>query len=260
MYDILSSIPFLLFIVWIYATLWFCIALLARRNDVADIAWGIVAIVITLCALFFHGIFSSLQLLITACVILWGVRLAVHIGTRMKGKKEDYRYTQWRNEWGKWFYLRTYGQVFLLQGLIALLVTSPVIIAMAAPDSNQLSWNVWIGLFLWIYGFFFETIGDIQLRLFIRNPENAGKIMMSGLWKYTRHPNYFGEVIQWWGLWVMILAVPFGFFGIIGPLTITYTILFVSGIPMLEKKYEKNSVFQEYKRKTSSFFPWFPKK
>jgi steroid 5-alpha reductase family enzyme len=118
----------------------------------------------------------------------------------------------------------------------------------------------YVGVFVWIIGFIFESVGDAQLKNFISDPQNKGKLMRSGLWQYTRHPNYFGEVMQWWGLWLVSLSVPNGIYFIFGPLTITYLILKVSGVPMLEKKMEENPDFADYKRTTSVFIPWFKNK
>lgn len=117
-----------------------------------------------------------------------------------------------------------------------------------------------LGIAVWVFGFYFEAVGDAQLARFIKDPAHKGKIMQSGLWTYTRYPNYFGEVAQWWGIWLLALSLPNGLFGIIGPLTITFLILKVSGIPLLEKKYSGNAEFQEYKKKTSMFFPLPPYK
>ena len=108
---------------------------------------------------------------------------------------------------------------------------------------------------VWILGFVFESVGDAQLARFIKDPANKGKLMQGGLWRYTRHPNYFGEVTMWWGIWLLALSTPYGFFSIIGPITITFLILKVSGIPMLEKKMEENPEFAEYKRRVSVFIP-----
>ena len=106
----------------------------------------------------------------------------------------------------------------------------------------------------------FESIGDSQLKYFLQNPTNKGKIITTGLWKYTRHPNYFGEVVLWWGIWFLSLSTSYGLISLISPITITFLILKVSGIPMLEKKYEGRKDFETYKQKTNSFFPWFSKK
>lgn len=244
--------------VLIYVTIWFVIALLAKRNDVADLAWGIGFIVVTFSTLAVHGTYTPLQSLVAALVLAWGVRLAVHIGTRMVGKKEDYRYKEWRAQWGKWFVPRTYAQVFLLQGLFMLAVCAPMIVLNTTDTGNTFTWNAWLGLAIWAVGFFFETVGDLQLRSFIKDPNRNG-IMTEGLWKYTRHPNYFGEVTQWWGIWIMMVHIPFGWLGVIGPLAITFSILKLSGIPMLERKYDDNPEFQDYKKHTSAFFPMPPK-
>ena len=106
-----------------------------------------------------------------------------------------------------------------------------------------------MGVCVWLFGFLFESVGDAELARFTRDPHNRGKILQSGLWRYTRHPNYFGEVVQWWGIWLIAVGVPGGWFGIVGPLTITFLILKVSGIPMLEKKMAENPDFAEYKRR-----------
>jgi steroid 5-alpha reductase family enzyme len=259
MENILLTLGYAALTIWIYATMWFVIALLAKRNDLADFAWGIGFIVVTFVTLALRGSYTTVQTLVALLVLAWGVRLAVHIGTRMIGKKEDYRYKAWRDEWGKWFIPRTYGQVFLLQGLFMLAVCVPMIILNSTAESDAMTWNAWIGLVIWSIGFFFETVGDWQLRAFIKDPNRTG-IMTDGLWKYTRHPNYFGEVTQWWGIWILMLHVPFGWLGVIGPLAITFSILKLSGIPMLERKYDDNAEFQEYKKRTSAFFPMPQKK
>jgi steroid 5-alpha reductase family enzyme len=116
-----------------------------------------------------------------------------------------------------------------------------------------------LGIGIWLLGFYFEVVGDAQLAKFIKNPSNKGKLMQSGLWAYTRHPNYFGEVTLWWGIWLISLSVPNGWIGLIGPLTITILILKVSGIPMLEEKMAKNPEFAEYKRRVSMFLPLPPR-
>lgn len=247
-----------LLIILAYMTLGYIIALLLKRNDIADVVWGIGFIVV--CAsLYLRGYQNLTFLIIFALVFLWGIRLAIHIGTRLAKKSEDYRYKQWREEWGKYFLIKAYLQVFVLQGFFMFLISFPIIIS-AIYGVNNLGLINYLGIFIWVIGFFFETVGDIQLRQFISKSENKGKIMTEGLWKYTRHPNYFGEVTQWWGIFIIVITLPYWYVSLIGPLTITYLILKVSGIPMLEKKYEDNPQFQEYKKKTNAFFPWFPKK
>jgi steroid 5-alpha reductase family enzyme len=142
----------------------------------------------------------------------------------------------------------------MLQGLLMIIIAIPVTrISIAEPSSLTLL--DLLGVLVWVTGFLFEAIGDYQLLQAKKDPANKGKIMRTGLWQYTRHPNYFGEVLLWWGMYLIALSVPGGWSTIIGPLTITFLILKVSGIPLLEKKYEGNADFDEYKRTTNAFFP-----
>ncbi|MDI9347093.1 MAG: DUF1295 domain-containing protein [Methylacidiphilales bacterium] len=235
--------------------LWFLVSLIKKRNDVADVAWGLGFVLMAWMSFFLNGDSGARGLLAGILVSIWGLRLAWHIHARNKGKTEDYRYLAWRKEWGKWFYPRSYLQVYLLQGMFSFLIVMPVLII------NNSAWSALgifdvLGIAIWLIGFYFESMGDAQLARFIKNPENKGKLMRSGLWAYTRHPNYFGEVMQWWGLWLVALPVPNGWLGIIGPLTITFLILKVSGIPMLEKKMAEHPDFAEYKRRVSVFIPY----
>lgn len=245
----------LVLILLVYMSMWFVFSLIKKRNDVADVAWGLGFILMAWTSFSMLKISGLRGLLVCILVSIWGLRLAWHIYSRNKGKTEDYRYLAWRKEWGKWFYLRSYLQVYLLQGFFLFLIISPVLI-INKNSSLSLGLVDLIGFLIWVFGFYFEVVGDRQLAKFIKNPDNKGKLMQSGLWAYTRHPNYFGEVTQWWGIWLIALSAPFGFVGIIGPIVITFLILKVSGIPLLEKKMEENPEFAEYKRKVSVFIPF----
>ncbi len=240
------------------AIFWFVFSLIIRRNDVADVAWGIGFIVY---AIFFFtlGTSSERAVLLFFLISFWGTRLALHIGLRNRKKSEDSRYQKWRTEWGKWFLVRSFAQVYLLQGFLQLLIAAPIFVV-AAFEQSPLGILDYCGILIWGTGFFFEAVGDYQLAQFIQNPKNKGKIMTCGLWSYTRHPNYFGEITQWLGIFVIAISSPFGWLAIISPLTISFLLLFVSGIPMLEKKYEGRSDFAEYKAKTNALIPWFSKK
>lgn len=237
---------------------WFVISIFKKRNDIADVAWGLGFILLTWTSFFISGIYSLQSIIVGFLVTIWGLRLAVHIYIRNKGKTEDYRYLAWRKEWGKWFYIRSYFQVYILQGFLLFLIVLPVLLI---NKSNEISIGIIqiLGILVWVIGFLFESFGDLQLSKFIKDPNNKGKLMQGGLWRYTRHPNYFGEVIGWWGIWLVSLVIPFGLIGIIGPLTITFLILKVSGIPLLEKKMAENLEFNEYKKRTSIFIPLPPK-
>lgn len=255
----MSFLLVLLLILLAYMTVWFVVSLWKKRNDVADVAWGLGFVLLAWAGLLLADGTSGRSLLVTGLVSVWGIRLAWHIGRRHIGKPEDFRYAAWRQEWGKWFVLRSYGQIYLLQGALLFLVVSPVLFINQFPG---LAWG-WldsVGLTVWCLGFFFEVVGDAQLANFIRRPENKGKLMRSGLWRLSRHPNYFGEVTGWWGIWIMALSVPYGMATIVGPLTITWLILKVSGVPLLEKKMAEHPDFAAYRTETNMFFPWFPKR
>lgn len=245
-------------VLFIYMTCWFLVSLVKKRNDVADIAWGLGFVTLAWSSLILSGA-TFRGFLVTILVTIWGVRLAWHIYMRNRGKQEDNRYAVWRKEWGKWFYVRSYVQVYLLQGIFMFLIVLPVLYINRGTGGSLGVFDL-VGIVVWITGFYFESTGDAQLAWFIRDPLHKGKILQSGLWKYTRHPNYFGEVTQWWGIFCIALVIPNGIYTIIGPLTITCLILFVSGIPLLEKKYEGRADFEEYKKRTSVFLPLPPKK
>lgn len=249
---------FLALILFVYMSLWFVVSLVKKRNDVADVSWGLGFALLAWTSFFVGGVFGLRGLVVCVLVSIWGLRLAWHIHTRNRGKSEDYRYLAWRKEWGAWFYPRSFAQVYLLQGFLLFLIVLPVLV-INKNFGSPLGWLDLFGIAVWLFGFYFEVVGDAQLAKFIKNPANKGKLMQSGLWAYTRHPNYFGEVTLWWGIWLVALSVPGGAFAIIGPFTITFLILKVSGIPMLEKKMEENPEFAEYKRKVSVFVPWFRK-
>lgn len=247
-----------------YMTAWFIFSVIRKRNDVADIAWGLGFVLASAVAYVQNprpGNISRISLVLTT---IWGLRLAIHILLRNRNKTEDFRYARWRQEWGKLFYIRSFIQVYLLQGVLLLLVILPVVISTGISTRTDIPAWAAAGIILWCFGFFFEAVGDHQLSMFISNPKNKGQIMTSGLWQYTRHPNYFGEVTQWWGLWLLLgastVSAELKLFGLIGPLTITTLILFVSGVPLLEKKYAANKDFQAYAKRTNKFFPWNPRK
>lgn len=249
----------LIAILFIYMNIWFIISLIKKRNDLADVAWGLGFVLLTWISFFISNNYNFRMLIVAILVSMWGIRLSSHIYKRNKNKKEDYRYKEWRQSWGKYFYIRSYIQVYILQGVFLFMICLPVLIINKNSSSN-LSIIDFLGVTIWIIGFLFESVSDSQLSKFIKNPENNGKIIKTGLWKYTRHPNYFGEVTQWWGIFLIAMSMPSGLVGIIGPITITVLILKISGIPLLEKKMSENPEFSEYKKQTSIFIPLPPKK
>ena len=245
-------------ILFSYMSLWFIVSLLKKRNDVADVAWGLGFVLLAWSAFVLSDGPGVRGILVNILVSIWGVRLAWHIHSRNRGRTEDYRYLAWRTAWGKWFYVRSYAQVYLLQGFLLFLVASPVLLINRSVATGLGMLDA-LGMAVWLVGFSFEAVGDAQLARFIKDPVNKGKLMQGGLWAYTRHPNYFGEVTQWWGLWLVALSVPGGWLGIIGPMTITFLILKVSGVPMLERKMQEHPEFAAYERRVSMFIPLPPR-
>jgi len=245
--------------IFIFMNFMYLLALRLKDNSIVDIGWGIGFIIVALAMLFDSGTFYPRQLLITALIILWGLRLALYIFMRNKDKGEDFRYKQWRNEWGKNIYWRSYLQVFMLQGAIMFVIALPLI-QVNASKSSELLLTDFIGSAVWLIGFLFEALGDGQMMRFKTNLANKGKIMRYGLWKYTRHPNYFGEALLWWGIFIVAAGAGNFILSIISPIALTYLLLKVSGVAMLEKKYTGNPEYDEYIRTTSSFLPMLPGK
>lgn len=246
-------------VIFIYFMLFFGIAQVIKNNSIVDMGWGAGFVVVALYALISQGAYEPRNILLTLLVAIWGGRLTYYILRRNWGKPEDFRYAKWRREWGRWLVPRAFLQVFMLQGLLMLVIGYPIILVNANPQPGLTTLD-YIGLLVWITGFFFESVSDKQMAEFKKNPANKGHVIKNGLWKYSRHPNYFGEATMWWGIFLLALSVPLGWSGIISPLTITLLLLFVSGVPMLERKYKDNPEFQAYAGVTSKFVPWFPKK
>ena len=263
-YNVVMEIPidsyfFVIPLILAYITGVFVVSYFRKNSGTLDIAWGIGFVTIAWFLYFINGTHSNTQLLINILVTLWGVRLFLNILVRSLGKPEDSRYTEMRKGW-KYPWLTSYFFVFLPQALFMLIIASPIIL-INSHYLNNISNIVYLGVAIWVVGFIFETCGDLQLMLFLKQPENKGKILASGLWSLTRHPNYFGEITQWWGIYVIIIAA-FGLSGlwtIISPVAITWLLLKVSGIPLLEKRYAGNKEFDAYKQRTNALIPWFRK-
>ena len=241
-------------LVFLYMSLVFILAYLLKDNSLADVFWGPGFVVIAAFTLLYAPDYDLRKLIVSFLVFIWGTRLAFHILLRNRGKGEDFRYKQWRDTW-KHFVLRSYFQVFILQGFFMVLIAAPVYYVNATP-SVPLGLTDSVGLVLFGIGFFFEVIGDYQLSAFRKVPSNKGKLIRTGLWKVTRHPNYFGEALIWWGIWFYALAIPYGWITVIGPVTITLLLRFVSGVPMLEKKMREHPGWEDYSKETAPFIPF----
>ena len=257
------EIMYTLLIVFIYMNIIFFIALKNKNNGLVDIGWGFGFILIAISSLIMHIIktnnISLIMFIPTILVMFWGLRLTYYLFKRNYKKEEDYRYKDMRNRWGKNVNINSYFKVFMLQGILMSIIALPIMFYNTS-TINTLNYINILGIIIWIKGYFFEVVGDYQLKKFIKDPNNKGKIMTSGLWKYTRHPNYFGESIMWWGIFLISINSNLGLLGIISPILITFLLVFVSGVPLLEKKYSDNKDFQEYAKRTSKFIPWFVKR
>ncbi|MFA5235464.1 MAG: DUF1295 domain-containing protein [Bacilli bacterium] len=256
-------------VILVYFTVLYFVAEAKRNYGLVDIGWGagfvIVAIVSAILQLVFHGFLSVTAIAVLAVTTFWGLRLSWHILKRNRGRSEDFRYVAMRERYAKRKHpkLAAYARIFLTQAFFMIVIGLVVVLGIGQTRLASDFWHyalIGLGLLIWIFGFVFESVGDAQLARFLKDPSNKGKIMDRGLWRYTRHPNYFGEATMWVGVGVMALSVAWGFLGLISPLTITWLLVFVSGIPLLEKAMMKRPEFVEYARKTSIFVPWFPKK
>lgn len=246
-------------IIFVYFTVLFLIGTKLHNNSIVDIGWGI-GFVIVAWILFVLRLPPSLtRVTITLLVSLWGIRLFYHILKRNHGKPEDFRYVAFRKAWGRWAVPRAFFQIYMLQGLLMFLIAMSYVLQDGARE-RVIPIVYALGMLVFAIGFFFESVGDAQLKAFIKNPLNKGKIMTEGLWRYTRHPNYFGEATMWWGIFLIALSGGVSPLAIISPITITVLLLFVSGVPLLEKDMKNRPGYAEYAKKTSIFLPWFPKK
>lgn len=237
------------------------VSLLLKNSSIVDIFWGS-GFVLTgwIYTLLTPDGFLPRKLLLMSLVSIWGMRLSIHILIRNWGKPEDFRYQKWRKESGRSWWIKSLFQVFLLQGLLMWVISVPLLAAQISTQSNSLLWLDWAGVCLWMVGFFFETVGDVQLSRFRANPSNKGKLLNTGVWRLTRHPNYFGDSAQWFGYY-LIAASAGGWWTIFSPVIMTLFLIRISGVFLLEKTLRNTKPgYREYMETTSPFIPWFPKK
>lgn len=234
------------------------LSLALKNSSIVDIFWGPGFVLVAWVNYFMSPFISPAKLLMTILVTIWGLRLALHIGIRNWGKPEDFRYVKWREENGARWWWFSFFKVFVLQGVIMWIVSTPIISIIVTDGIPPLSPLAILGGLVWAYGFFFEAVGDWQLSRFIADPANKGKIMTTGVWKYTRHPNYFGDAAQWWGFYLIALSAG-GWWTIFSPLLMTLLLVRVSGVALLEKTMKKKPGYEEYMKRTNAFIPWFPK-
>jgi steroid 5-alpha reductase family enzyme len=248
-------------IVLAYMVAIWLLSLLTKNASIVDIFWGLGFVL--LAAVYFVATdgFIGRKALITTLVAIWGLRLSLYILWRNWGKGEDYRYRRWREQAGGKFWWTSLFQVFLLQGLLLWLISAPILAAQFNDDPDHFSAFDLLGALVWSVGFFFEAVGDWQLARFKSDPANKGKVMRSGLWAYTRHPNYFGEATLWWGYYLIAAGTAGGHWTFFSPILMTVLLLRVSGVALLERtQVETKPQYRDYIESTSAFFPWFPRK
>ncbi len=236
------------------------VSLLRKDASIVDIVWGFGFVVIAWVARLVADGSSTRQNLLVVCTTLWGLRLAGYLAWRNLGKGEDYRYRAMRKKFGDRFPIVSLRTVFLTQGVLMWVVSMPT--QFGQMNGGRTGTDGWIvaGLALWAVGLAFETVGDIQLARFKANEANKGKVMNGGLWAWTRHPNYFGDACVWWGLWLIASSAPIARWSVVGPIAMTFLLVRVSGVAMLEKTIgRRRPGYDEYIRTTSAFLPRPPK-
>jgi steroid 5-alpha reductase family enzyme len=249
-----------LIILGLMILLWL-VSLWLKDASIVDIFWG-TGFVITAWVYFTltpDGL-AARKWLAAVIATIWGLRLSIHILLRNAGKGEDFRYQKWREEAGSDWWWRSFFKVFLLQGILMWIISAPLLAAQISATPDRLIWLDFVGFGVWLIGFYFEAIGDWQLAGFKADPVNKGKLLNTGLWRYTRHPNYFGDAAQWWGFYLIAIAAG-GWWTFFSPILMTFLLQRVSGVAMLEKTLKNTKPgYKEYVENTNAFFPWFPKK
>ena len=234
------------------------IGIATRDNSYVDLFWGPNFVAISIACISAMPEVTQRAWLMLAMVTLWAVRLTWHLGRRKRGMHgEDFRYAQWREQWGRMWLVRSLLQVYALQGVLALIVGTPILVVAADWSGGMDGWMV-IGACVWLFGLVIEMVADAQVARFVAR-RAAGtehqRMCTTGLWSISRHPNYLGEVIAWWGIGIVAAGAELGWAALIGPAAITLLIRFVSGVPMLEAAWKDREGFDEWAARTPVFLP-----
>ncbi len=237
------------------------ISVIIKNVSIVDLFWGFGFVLTNVYYFISTDGLGLRKVILLILVSIWGLRLTGYLSWRNIGKGEDYRYKQFRRKYGeKRYWWISFFQTFLLQGILMWLISAPLLGAQYYGPGKSLGILDYTGMVLWITGFIFETFGDYQLARFKADPSNKGKVLSSGLWRYTRHPNYFGDSAVWWGYGFLCLGAG-SIWPVLGSILMTALIIKVSGVALLERNLvDKKPEYREYIEKTSAFIPWFPKK
>lgn len=229
------------------------------RHNVVDVAWGLSFVGIAFVTAVVGEGDTTRRLLLSGLVIIWGSRLAIHLAIRSRGQGEDPRYEALLAKSNQPRVVAVVTRIYLLQGVLVWFISLPVQFAAA---SNATGWPplMFVGLGIWCVGIFFEAVGDAQLHIFKRDPAHRGVVMSTGLWRYTRHPNYFGDACVWWGHFTVALSAgPAILFTIASPIVVTVLLTRVSGKALLERQLKDRPGYADYVRRTSGFIPLPPR-
>ena len=241
------------FVLWL-------LSLALRDASIVDIWWGLGFALLAWTGYLLSGGDHPRRLLIAGLATAWGLRLGLYLLWRNAGEGEDPRYVAMRRHHGDRFPWVSLFTVFWLQGFLQWVVGLPLQLTMAAPGAAGLGSLDLIGVAVFAVGLGFETVGDLQLARFRADPANDDGVMDGGLWRYTRHPNYFGDCVAWWGIFLVALGSPLGWLTVVGPAVMTFLLLRVSGVALLERSIGKRRpAYAEYVRKTSAFIPRPPR-
>ena len=235
------------------------ISLAITDASIVDIYWGPGFVLVAWTSFAVGDGPSNLRWLLAVLVSIWGLRLGAYLAWRNLGHGEDFRYRSMRERAGPSWRWKSLVVVFGLQGLLMWVVSLPVQVASVA-SNRQFAWLTWIGVAAWALGLFFEVVGDVQLARFKADPQNAGAVMDRGLWRYTRHPNYFGDFMVWWGIFIVSLTAGGTWWTAIGPIVMSVLLIRVSGKALLERSLTKRRPgYDEYVERTNGFFPGLPR-
>jgi len=246
--------------VLVYMTAIWILSLILKNASIVDIFWGLGFVLLAWEYFFITEGLELRRLIVVAITTLWGVRLSSYIAIRNHGKGEDKRYAKWRREGGSGWWLRSYVTVFLFQGVLMLIISAPLYFAQRAALPSALTWLDYTGLAVALLGLGYEAIADWQLFRFKQRNNNGNGVYDGGLWRFSRHPNYFGEMLVWWGLFGLAALTPNGWVAIVSPVLLTFFLLKVSGVSLLESDLKNAKPgYREYMKKTNAFIPGAPK-
>jgi steroid 5-alpha reductase family enzyme len=240
-------------------TLLWLVSLILRDSGIVDVFWGMAFVIVAWLGVAAGTGALERRWVLAMLVSVWGLRLCIRIGRRNLGKPEDFRYAAWREAAGPAWWWRSLFKVFWLQGAVAMVVALPLLAGATGTTPATLTPVDLLGIAVWMIGFAFEAIGDLQLDRFRADPSNRGTILDTGLWRWSRHPNYFGDALLWWGFGIIAVLTPMGLPALLGPALMSFLLIKVSGVAMLERAMSTRPGWDAYASRTNAFLPRPPR-